>query len=86
MTMATMTVDDAKAQLTIGLLGVEVPEWIQDNLHAGALDYLRDLRLAEIERRILALEASAIEAQRAEITKIGSVHESAAPSGEAPNA
>ena len=46
------------ASLTIGLLGVEVPTWIQNKLDAAGSGYLRDLRLNEIERRILAIEAT----------------------------
>jgi hypothetical protein len=43
--------------LTIGLLGVKVPtEWGM-SLDNAQWNYMRDMRLEEIERRILAIEA-----------------------------
>ena len=61
------------AEITVGLLGAKVDPF---RFGFGDSKYITEVRLLEIERRILAIEAaSGTEAQRAETTEIGSVHD-----------
>lgn len=51
--------DCQKPKLTIGLLGVELPDWILERgFGVPEAGYMRDMRFDEIERRILLIEAA----------------------------
>jgi len=43
--------------LTMGRLGVEVPPEFEMDFSPAIMGFMRDMRLDEIERRILAIEA-----------------------------
>jgi len=71
-------------ELTVGMLGVKVPPEWGVSLTQAQWSYMRDMRLAEIERRILALEAQGIETGTAETERLSPKGESPVGNADAP--